>query len=308
MKHELSASAPTPPAASTPGASPTAATEAVVSVSEAAKKPGFKLDPRYIAPLFITCILIAAQFFYGVLGSWTLTGAAIITAIFLELVLSKVFTGKWPMLASAYISGISVGILIKAPNLWPYALCAALSITSKYVLRVKGRHIWNPSNFGICAMLLLAHDSVATLSIQFGNNIWPMIIIWCLGSFIISRLKRFHITLTYVLSFIAFAFLRSLILHDNFATEIAPITGPMYQLYIFFMITDPKTTVSTKKGQMLVAFLVAAAEHALRLMHNVHAPYFALFIVGPIANLVDMALNPPKKPAAPPTSAVPSTA
>ena len=74
--------------------------------------------------------------------------------------------GKWIDLASAYISGISVGILIRSPALWPYALCSVLSIMSKYVLRVKGRHLWNPSNF-ICVLLFLA-DTIAALTVQWG--------------------------------------------------------------------------------------------------------------------------------------------
>ena len=65
----------------------------------------------------------------------------------------------------------------------------------------------------------------------------------------------------------------------------------MYQLFIFFMITDPKTTVHPRWAQCLVAFLVAAVEAALRLMEFVHAPYYALFIVGPAANLVEIALS-----------------
>ena len=64
----------------------------------------------------------------------------------------------------------------------------------------------------------------------------------------------------------------------------------MYQLFIFFMITDPKTTVSTRRGQCVVAFLVAAMEAMLRLMQFVHAPYYALFIVGPAANLIEIAV------------------
>jgi Na+-translocating ferredoxin:NAD+ oxidoreductase RnfD subunit len=63
----------------------------------------------------------------------------------------------------------------------------------------------------------------------------------------------------------------------------------MYQLYIFFMITDPKTTVRSYRGQILVAFLVALVEAIFRLLEWVHAPYYALFVVGPIANLVEMA-------------------
>ena len=69
---------------------------------------------------------------------------------------------------------------------------------SKYVLRIKGRHIWNPSNFGISAMLFLVPETVASLSIQWGNYLLPMLVIWVLGSVIIWRLRRFHITFTYV--------------------------------------------------------------------------------------------------------------
>ena len=90
-------------------------------------------------------------------------------------------------------------------------------------------------------------------------------------------------------SFFAFAALRSLLTGHTFAAEVAPITGPMYQLFIFFMITDPKTTVrSSRWAQALVGFLVALAEMFLRLAENVHAPYYALFIVGPAANLVEI--------------------
>jgi hypothetical protein len=65
----------------------------------------------------------------------------------------------------------------------------------------------------------------------------------------------------------------------------------MYQLFIFFMITDPKTTVQGKKWQMLTAFCVALVECIFRLFQNVHAPYYALFIVGPTANLIEIWWN-----------------
>ena len=177
---------------------------------------------------------------------------------------------------------------MRSPAFWPYALCSAISIMSKYVLRVKGRHIWNPSNFGISVMLFLAADTVASLSIQWGNYLWPMLVIWVLGSVIIWRLRRFHITAIYVVSFIAFAFLRSWMTGSPWQSEIAPITGPMYQLFIFFMITDPKTTVRSKKGQCIVVFLVAVLEMVLRLEQMVYAPFYALFIVGPTAMLVEI--------------------
>lgn len=85
--------------------------------------------------------------------------------------------------------------------------------------------------------------------------------------------------------------MRSWITGSPWQSEIAPITGPMYQLFIFFMITDPKTTVRSKRGQCLVVFLVAVLEMVLRLNQVVYAPFYALFIVGPAAMLVEIGLD-----------------
>jgi enediyne biosynthesis protein E5 len=258
------------------------------SVPQASWKRFFSPENRYLAPAFITCILLAGHLSFGILESYKKTGIAIVAALLAELTVGRIFTGKFPNLASAYISGISVGILVRSPAVWPYLLCAVVSIMSKYVLRVKGRHIWNPSNFGISVLLFLAPETVATLSIQWGNYLLPMIVIWCLGSVIIYRVRRFHITATYVTSFIAFAFMRSWITGSPWQSEIAPLTGPMYQLFIFFMVTDPKTTVRKKFWQCVVVFLVAVVEMILRLNQVVYAPFYALFLVGPTAMLIDI--------------------
>jgi len=254
-------------------------------------KSWLSLDNRYVPPAFITLILLVGHLSFGILESLEKTLLAIVTSIALELVLGRIFYRKWLHPASAYITGISVGILVRSPAFWPYALCSLISIASKYVLRVKGRHIWNPSNFGISAMLFLAGDTVASLSIQWGNNLWAMLVIWVLGCIIVMRLHRFHITATYVVSFFVFALLRTWLTGNPWQSEIAPITGPMYQLFIFFMITDPKTTVRTKTGQCVVAFVVALVEMILRLNQSVYAPYYALFMVGPSALLIEMWLD-----------------
>jgi enediyne biosynthesis protein E5 len=272
-------------------ASATSASSTTTSLLSARVRWFFSVENRYLAPMFITCILAVAQLSFGVLESYARTMLAILTALAVELVVGRLFWGQWPHLASAYVSGISVGILVRSPAMWPYALGSTLSITSKYVLRVKGRHLWNPSNFGICVMLLLASDTVASLSIQWGNYLPPMIIVWILGSLIIWQVKRFHICATYVVSFLLLAYVRSLVTGHPFLAEVAPITGPMYQLFIFFMITDPKTTVQTTWGQCTVAFLVAVAEMLLRLNESIYAPLYALFLVGPSANLLEIWWN-----------------
>jgi hypothetical protein len=281
--------APTVVAASSPPVGPAGAAPDQAANASAKWKRYLTFENRFLAPALITCILLAGQLTFGFLESWPRTLLAIGTSIAAELLLGKFMTGKFPHLASAYISGISVGILIRSPFFWPYALCALLSITSKYVLRWRNRHLWNPSNFGVSAMLFLYPTAVASLSIQWGNQIWAMLVVWFLGSLIISRLKRVHICLTYVSSFVALAGLRSLITGSPFLASVAPLTGPMYQLFIFFMITDPRTTVSSRRGQILVAFLVALVEMILRLSEVIHAPYYALFLVGPTALVAELA-------------------
>ena len=259
----------------------------------AARKRSFLsiLDSRFTPPVFITLILLAGHLSFGMLESYQKTLLAIVVSIAAETVLGRIFLGKWPHLASAYITGISVGILVRSPAYWPFALCALISITSKYVLRYKGRHLWNPSNCGISILLFLAGDIAASLSIQWGNFLLPMVVIWALGSVIIWRLRRFHITGTYVVFFLLFAFLRSWMTGSPWQSEVAPITGPEYQLFIFFMITDPKTTVKGWKGQCIVAFAVAFVEMLMRLDRVIYAPFYALFFVGPAALLVEMWLN-----------------
>jgi Na+-translocating ferredoxin:NAD+ oxidoreductase RnfD subunit len=250
-----------------------------------------KIPPGFIGPLLITGLVLAAHISFGVLDGWEKFAAALAAAMATEAIFHKIVTGKWRNVSSAYISGNSAGILVRSPMIWPFALCAAISIASKYVFRFRGTHIWNPTNFGIVIMLLIASDSMAVLSIQWGSNMWAMLAIWIVGLAVISKVKLFHVCAVYVLSFIGFAWLRSVYTGDLFLAEVAPLTGPMYQLFVLFMITDPKTTVSTKKGRMIVAFLIAAVEMMFRLGEAVYAPFYALFIVGPIALIAEKLWN-----------------
>jgi Na+-translocating ferredoxin:NAD+ oxidoreductase RnfD subunit len=245
------------------------------------------LENRFLPPILITCILISAQFSFGILEGYERTGAAIATAILAELLLGRLTHGRWVNPASAYITGISVGILVRSPFIWPYVFASLISIVSKYVLRLGGRHIWNPSNFGVSVVLFLAPATVTLLSIQWGNTIWPMAIIWLLGFVIVWRVGRLHVSAAYVVSFFVFAFVRSAITGNPWQAAIAPITGPMYQLFIFFMVTDPMTAVRSKRGQVIVVVLVAFVEMLFRLAEIIYAPFYALFLVGPAALLIE---------------------
>jgi Na+-translocating ferredoxin:NAD+ oxidoreductase RnfD subunit len=115
-----------------------------------------------------------------------------------------------------------------------------------------------------------------------------MLVVWVLGLLIVFRVNRAHITATYVVSFVILSFIRSEITGHRFLAEVAPITGPMYQLFIFFMITDPKTTVRKPWAQCVVVAIVALVEFVLRLFQNIHAPYYALATVGPAAVILEI--------------------
>ena len=250
-----------------------------------------RLDNRFLPPLLITSILLTAHLSFGILEGWERTGLAIVTAFASEMVLGRITYGKWPYAASAYITGISVGILLRSPFLWPYALCAFISIASKYVLRFRGRHLWNPSNLGVSLVLFLAPETVSLLSVQWGNVVAPMVVIWLLGSVIVWRVGRFYLSATYVASFLLFSLVRAAVTGIPWVAAVAPITGPMYQLFIFFMVTDPKVTVRPMWAQCLVVFIVAFVELILRLNEVVYAPFYALCVVGPCALLVEMWLD-----------------
>jgi hypothetical protein len=96
------------------------------------------IDNRLLPPLLITSILVTAHLSFGILEGWERTALAIITAIGAEMIMGRATYGVWPHPASAYISGISAGILVRSPFYWPYFLTSLISITSKYVLRVRG--------------------------------------------------------------------------------------------------------------------------------------------------------------------------
>jgi Na+-transporting NADH:ubiquinone oxidoreductase subunit NqrB len=262
-----------------------------------------RIDPRYLIAGLITLVLLVAQFRYHMVGGYNRLVLALGVCMATEAVLSWFDRGKVVNLQSAYISGISLTLLTKPQGgaMWPFVIGGFLAIASKYVLRYRDQHLWNPTNFAISALLLAAPSKVAVLSHQFGNDLVTNLVIWTFGLLIAKRVGVLHITLTYVASFLILNGLRAVTLGQPLLPELAPITGPMYQLFVFFMITDPRTVVKGRQRQMLVAMLIALTETVLRLLSDRGVPMpiafsadpalLSLAMVGPIAKWLDLRRN-----------------
>ena len=266
-----------------------------------------RVDPRYLIAFLITLVLVTAQLRYHMLGSYDRLVLALGVCLATEAMLSWFDRGKVVNLLSAYISGISLTLLVKPQGgaLWPFVLGGFIAISSKYVLRYRGNHLWNPTNFAVSALLLVAPNHVSVLSHQFGNDVTTNLVIWIFGLIIAARVGVLHITLTYVASFLLLNSARAAVLGMPVLPEIAPITGPMYQLFVFFMITDPRTIVRGRRRQIVVAVLIAVMETLIRLASdkgwplpvgfNAAPAFFALALVGPVAKWLDLRRSAPTR-------------
>jgi Na+-translocating ferredoxin:NAD+ oxidoreductase RnfD subunit len=241
-----------------------------------------RLDQRYLVAGFLTLILVVGQVWLNFLQSLGQFVTAVVFSIATEMVLSRVYWNKWPNPISAYMTGVSVGILVRSPAWWPYAIGGMLAIAQKYAIGFRGRHLFNPSNFGLCILLLAVPDTVVALSKQWTNMPGIVIFVFLFGAIVIGRIGRLDVVLAYTVGFVLLSWLRSTITGVPLAAELAPALGPAFQLFIFFMITDPRTTPSTRWGRVGYGMVIAIIEALLRFGRNVYAPFFALFLVSPI--------------------------
>jgi hypothetical protein len=259
-----------------------------------------RIDPRYLIAFLITLVLVVAQLRYHMVGGYDRLATALLTCVVAEAMLSLFVRGSVVNLLSAYISGLSLTLLTKPQGavLWPFMAGGFLAIASKYVLQYRNNHLWNPTNFAIVVLLLAAPNRISVLSHQWGNDVITNLVIWGFGLVIVTRVRVLHITLAYVGAFLLLNAARALALGQGILPEIAPITGPMYQLFVFFMITDPRTIVRDRDWQIGVAVIIALVETAIRFASdqawtlptafNAAPALVALFLVGPIAKFVDL--------------------
>jgi hypothetical protein len=262
-----------------------------------------RIPAPYYSATLITVILLIGQWQAGIIGGYHRMAIALSIAVATEAIFGKLLRNKVPSLVSAYISGNSVAILAKpiATALWPFVLGSFLAIASKYVFAIKGRHLWNPTNFSICFMLFVAPGSIAVLSHQWSNEGFATAIIYAVGTIVCLRARVLHLTITYIVAFLAIAALRTGFDMAAFERESRPLSGVMYTLFVFFMVTDPRTIVKGRIPQIAICILVAIVDHAIRWLGDQNVawiqpllpapPLYALFLVGPPALAISILMG-----------------
>lgn len=161
---------------------------------------------------------------------------------------------------SAMISGLSLSFLLKA-SFFPLLLLAIILVNgSKFFLRLNGKHIFNPVNFGVVAMLLFLPDQVWVSPGQWGNTVWVGALAFCLSIAVLSKAHQFDTAVGFLLSWAAIVFGRALWLGDPMDIPVHQFTNSALLIFAFFMVTDPKTSPATLWGRGL--YVVSTASMA----------------------------------------------
>lgn len=236
-------------------------------------------DPRLMQIGILASFTLLGKFVLGFEVSWLQIAAAALTACLLDVVLSYWRAGILLVPASALISGLSLGLLLRSPELWPFLLAGAVTVLAKYLVRVRGRHVFNPSNFGLVVTLALPWAQGRVTPGQWGDSWVMLFLVLNLGFFIIYRVRRLHLVAAFVASFAAFGLARSVLELTSVYSVYASMVSGAFLLFAFFMITDPMTSPGTASGRVLYAAAVAAADAVLRSFGVPYSIFLALVVV-----------------------------
>ena len=248
-------------------------------------------DPRLYQILMLSCLLV-----YGVTRldlevrpgrAAALLGTALLT--------QYACTRLWRLPAfdprSALISGLSLCLLLRANSVWLLVLTTVVTIASKFVLRFRGKHIFNPTNFGIVA-LMLATGQVWVSPGQWGNAAFLGFLIACLGGLVVNRAARSDVTYAFLTFYLAVLFGRALWLGQPMAIPLHQLQNGAFLIFTFFMISDPKTTPDSRAGRILFALLVALGAGFVHfVLYRPNGLLLSLAFLSPLVPLLDLLLR-----------------
>lgn len=224
------------------------------SATPLAGRRGF--DPRLYQISMLACLLVYGMFRLD----FEISAGRAATILASTLLTQYACTRLWNLPAfdsrSAWISGLSLCLLLRTNSGTLALLTALITIGSKFVIRFDGKHVFNPTNFGIVAMMLLT-GQVWVSPGQWGNVAFFAFLMACLGGLVVNRAARSDVTYAFIFFYMALVFGRSAWLGEPMVIPFHRLQSGALLLFTFFMISDPKTTPNSRMGRMLFAFVVA---------------------------------------------------
>ena len=248
----------------------------------------FTSDGRHYQIAFLSAFLCYGIFYLqwdAELGRY-LTIAA--TCLATQAFFIRIRGLEWRTLKSAAITTLGLCLLFKAGSAWTLVLGAFISIASKFLLRVNGKHIFNPANVGIVAAMLLTGNAWVSPG-QWGSGAALVFLVGAAGLMVVLRVGRIDTSAAFLLTFAGLDFCRT-VLYLGWGPEVwlHKLTSGSLLLFTFFMITDPVTTPSAPRARMGWSVLVGALAFLLGWKYFVNAsPVWALFFLSPLTPLLD---------------------
>ncbi len=192
---------------------------------------------------------------------------------------------------SALITSLSLTLLLRTDVVSLAAAAAVLAIGSKFLVRINGKHVFNPANVALVT-LMLASDYAWVSSGQWGSAAIGSLALACLGFLVLTRAKRAETTIAFLAFYGALLFGRALWLGDPLAIPLHQLQNGALLIFAFFMISDPKTTPDAAAGRVLYAAIVAAIAFTIQFVYYVpNGPILALILSAPLVPVIDALLQ-----------------
>ncbi len=198
----------------------------------------------------------------------------------LDLLLGILTARKILFPLSGLLTGLSLGLLLESYDLRLFVVASVWSIFSKHLIKVKGRHVFNPSNFGIVAAIWLSHG-LATVApgSQWGGDFRFAVFIFLIGMATMWRIRRLPLVLGWLAGYVLMAAARMALGQGGLVFAFGPLTGAEFALFTFVMIPDPKTTPSGNSAQAWWGLALGILDGALRLAEIRFSMFYALFVL-----------------------------
>jgi Na+-transporting NADH:ubiquinone oxidoreductase subunit NqrB len=248
-------------------------------------------DPRYyqiaVLSLLLTYGIVALDF--GIY--WQNALATVFTALSVQYVASSLLRLPRFDPLSALITSLSLTLLLRTDLVILSVTAAALAIGSKFLLRIRGKHIFNPANFALVTLMLIS-DRAWISSGQWGSAALGAFVLACLGFLVLTRARRAETTIAFIAIYGTLLFARALWLGDPLGIPLHQMQNGALLIFAFFMISDPKTTPNSAGGRILYAALVASVAYIIQFIHyQPNGPVLALIMCAPLVPLIDTLLH-----------------